>query len=104
MLINKNNNTNSHVKFVSYTGSYPALCIGVLTLEIDGEEYIFGSTESDFDSFWSSGGGITDNYETFTGEWRIDVDILPEQFRKYATEIDEVFNDNVDWGCCGGCI
>lgn len=108
MLINKNNNTNSHVKFVSYTGCYPSLCIGVLTLEIDGEKYTFGSSykepESDFDSFWSSGGGITHDYETFTGEWEVDVDRLPEQFRKYATEIDEVFNDNVEWGCCGGCI
>ena len=38
------------------------------------------------------------------GEWSIDVDDLPEQFRKYADEIDEVFNENVPQGCCGGCV
>lgn len=67
MLINHNNNEFTHVKFVSYTGRWPNLCSGVLTLEID-------------------------------------VNKIPEQFRKYATEINEVFNDNVPWGCCGGCI
>lgn len=45
------------------------------------------------------------NYEgAYQEEWRIDVDDIPEQFQKYAVEIDEVFNDNVPWGCCGGCI
>ena len=38
MLINRNNNETKHVNFVSYTGSYPNLCRGVLTLEIDGKE------------------------------------------------------------------
>lgn len=108
MLINKNNNTNSHVKFVNYTGRYPNLCSGILTLEIDGIEYTFGASwkepKADFGKFWCSGGGITRNYEAYSGEWQIDVNDLPEQFRKYATEIDDVFNSNVRWGCCGGCI
>lgn len=108
MLINKNENTNAHVKFINYTGRYPNLCSGILTLEIDGVEYTFGSSwkepKSDFEKFWYSGGGITKDYEAYDGEWQIDVDDLPEQFRKYATEIDDVFNSNVSWGCCGGCI
>ena len=107
MLIN--HSTNSHVKFVSYTGEYPNLCSGILTLEIDGIEYTFGSEynrpKPDFKRFWYSGGGITDDYNsTIEEEWEVDVDDLPEQFRKYAAEIDRVFNDNVEWGCCGGCI
>ena len=107
MLIN-NDNKNSHVKFVNYTGSYPNLCSGILTLEIDGIEYTFGNSwgkpKSNFDSFWCSGGGITRDWDTYHDEWRINVDDLPEQFREYAEEIDDVFNSNVRWGCCGGCI
>ena len=44
------------------------------------------------------------NDDIGTGEWEIDVDRLPEQFRKYAEEIGKVFNENVEYGCCGGCI
>lgn len=112
MLINKNCDMNSHVRFVNYTGKYPNLCNGVLTLEIDGIEYTFGSfykkSKPDFDSFWRSGGKVIADedwdFDIKCDEWEIDVGELPEQFRKYAQEIDEVFNDNVEFGCCGGCI
>ena len=114
MLINiQNNTTTEHVKFISYTGEYPNLCSGVLTLEIDGIEYKFGhnylifdswKTDGNFQRFWYSGGGITSDYHAYGGEWEIDVEELPEQFRQYAAEIDKVFNDNVPYGCCGGCI
>jgi hypothetical protein len=112
MLINKNNNENIHVKFVSYTGSYPNLCSGVLTLEIDGIEYTFGNSykkpKSDFNAFWTTGGCVSSdknwNFHVGHDEWKIDVNDIPEQFRKYATEIDDEFNNNVEYGCCGGCI
>ncbi len=112
MLINKNSKMNSHVKFVSYTGGYPNLCNGILTLEIDGATYTFGSSwkepKPDFNKFWCSGGSVTADehwdFDVKQGEWVINVNDLPEQFRKYAIEIDEVFNENVEWGCCGGCI
>lgn len=99
----------SHVKFISYTGKYPTLCMGVLTLEIDGKKHEFGynyeeNRESEFDSFWCSSGYVDRSYNTVTGEWVIDCEQLPEQFRQYAAEIDEVFNSNVPYGCCGGCI
>lgn len=119
MLINSTNNETNHVKFVSYTGKWPNLCSGVLTLEIDGIEYHFGHevgsyniTEHKFsdnngDSFWHSGGCVQAdenwNFEIHQGEWEIDADEIPEGLRKYAAEIDRVFNDNVPWGCCGGC-
>lgn len=107
MLVNQNNNE-THVKFISYTGEYPCLCFGNLTLEIDGIEYTFGNSNTDFASFWYSGGRVWFDDEwgehVECGEWSIDVDYLPEQFRKYAKEIDSVFNENVEWGCCGGCV
>ena len=111
MLIN-NNIESQHIKFVSYTGEYPNLCSGTLTLEIDGIEYTFGGgykePKTDFRRFWSSGGSVwfDDEWGEYVegGEWSIDVDDLPEQFRKYAKEIDSVFIENVEWGCCGGCV
>lgn len=129
MLKNKKSTNTSRVKFISYTGEYPNLCSGVLTLEIDGVQYKFGHeymnyhydengvgrfTDEDpnnpnFDRFWTSGGCVTGdgpdwNFEVKQGEWEIDVDDLPEQFWDVAPEIDEVFNENVNYGCCGGCI
>ncbi len=118
MLINKDKNIENVVKFIEYTGKYPNLCRGILTLEIKGEIYKFGhdytkfeswKTDGNFDSFWESGGscGFTNNYEDSycnQGEWIINADELPEQFKKYSTEIDEVFNENVPYGCCGGCL
>lgn len=91
-----------HVKFVSYTGKYPNLCSGNLTLLIDGETVKFDSIK---DRFWESGGFISDDYEdVYTEEWIICIDDLPEKYRKYAYEIDRVFNAHVPHGCCGGCI
>lgn len=126
MVINNNKNNDNRVRFISYTGDYPNLCYGVLTLEIDGKEYKFGHNYSNyhyvngkdiftdedpanpnFEQFWSSGGRITGGMEDLhaeTGEWEIDANYLPEQFKDLANEIDKVFNYNVPYGCCGGCI
>lgn len=129
MLVNKSENKNNRVKFVSYTGRYPNLCSGVLTLEIDGTQYKFGHncmnhhfdekkkkwvyTDEDehnpnFDSFWHSGGScyFVKDYQDIveTNEWHINVEELPEKIKELAEEIDIVFNDNVTWGCCGGCL
>lgn len=98
------------VKFVSYDGEYPCLCRGTLTLKIDGKNVTFGNSENcDYPRFWSSGGGVgfDDNWSNsfvLQGQWEIDVNDLPEHLRKYASEIDEAFNCNVEHGCCGGCI
>lgn len=107
MLINRTENNCEHIEFISYTGSFPNLCRGTLTLKIDGEEIKFGNkyldVEVDYPRFWYSGGGLDKNYCSYSGEWEIDVKELPEQYRKYAVEIDDVFNANVRHGCCGGC-
>lgn len=111
MVIN-NPKYENHVKFVSYTGKYPCLCVGILTLEIDGEICTFGGGHGEpkamYDSFWSSGGSITSdkdwNFKVEHDEWVINADDLCLKYRQYAEEIDEVFNANVPYGCCGGCI
>lgn len=116
MLINNETYMENNVKFVSYTGKYPNLCRGVLTLEIEGVEWKFGhdysvgwENDGNHDRFWYSGGEcyFTNNYSNShvsSGEWIIDAHKIPEEIRKYAAEINVVFNDNVEYGCCGGCL
>ncbi len=108
-------NLKSCVEFISYTGRYPNLCSGVLTLKIDNEVVKFGHesknydwkthkhNDSNYDKFWVSGGGIR-NQCPYQDEWVINVEDIPEKYRKYAVVIDYLFNENVPRGCCGGCI
>lgn len=52
---NKDDSRVDHVKFVSYTGKYPTLCSGNLTLLIDEETIEFDGIK---DRFWESGGCV----------------------------------------------
>ena len=102
------NYTCKHIKFVKYTGQYPNLCNGVLILNIDGKLVSFGKkrifgNDSEYDCFWETGGSCNLYDGCTTGEWQIDANKLPKQYKKYAHEIDKVFNQNVEFGCCGGC-
>lgn len=86
------------VEFVSYNGKWPHLCSGELVLRIEGKEV-------NFDCCLCSGGCVwfDDEWSEHVedGPWSVDV---PEEFAQYAEEITEVVNDNVPWGCCGGCV
>lgn len=103
----KSNNT-KHVEFVDYNGKFPCLCMGTLTLNIDGKFVRFGQQEK-YNTFWRSGGecsfnnDYTEHYIT-ENEWIVNIDDLPDEYKKYAEEIDNVFNANVPYGCCGGCL
>lgn len=89
-----------HVEFVSYDGRYPSLCMGTLVLKINGKKISFGDNKNDnYPSFWRSGGCA--GYSS--GEWMIAINEIPVKYQKYAEEIDVVFNNNVRYGCCGGC-
>lgn len=112
MVINEKSKQ-KHVEFISYTGRWPNLCNGKLTLDINGVIVIFGNKckykDVDYPKFWQSSGNAHFNIYTggsdiCTGEWIIDANLLPEQYQQYAREIDEVFNSNVENGCCGGCL
>jgi len=101
MVINRSEDKNV-VEFVSYTGKYPNLCRGILTLKIDGKLYTFGYGQK-YDRFWESGGGLDRNYNATIEEWLIDCDYLPKELVKYADQIDRAINENIPFGCCGGC-
>lgn len=89
------------VKFIEYTGRWPNLCRGTLTLQIDDEVVRFG--EGYNPRFWGSGGNCY-GFNITREPWIIVRDDIPEKYRKYYYEIVHVFNENVEWGCCGGCI
>ena len=87
------------VEFISYNGAYPNLCAGTLRLRIDGEDATFPKY------CMHSGGSITfddDWQECITqGAWSVDI---PEKFAAHKDEIERIVNENVTWGCCGGCV
>lgn len=87
------------VKFVSYDGAYPCLCMGKLVLSIDGEvvefpEYCMHCLGSVwFDEDWSE--------HVEEGDWSVEV---PKQYAHLTAEINACVNANVPHGCCGGCV
>ena len=109
-----------NVKFISYTGKWPNLCSGVLTVEIDGKQVGFGHevgsyssikhgyTDGNFERFWRSSGQCyitNDNEEVVTqSAWVLDMDELDKQFHDIADLLIDTFNENVPHGCCGGCL
>lgn len=105
------------VKFVSYDGEYPNLCSGTLVLEIDGKKVSFGmqslwenGKKADYPKFWCSGGsvGFDDDWSEIVspGPWELEAceKDYPPEIWKALPEAIEAMNDNVAWGCCGGCV
>lgn len=92
---------NKRLKFKSYDGSFPNLCSGKLIMELDGKDIEFpdhclvscGSVYFDDDS----------NEHVESGEWYIDD--FPNGFPKeLEEEADKIVNENIELGCCGGCV
>ena len=109
------------IEFVDYTGEFPNLCSGVLTVKIDGEETKFGyGWIEDHDDgtiqrqyyppFWMSGGSVwfdddwNDTVESGPWIYTGDLDDYPEFDKEDIEELMKIFNNNVSWGCCGGCV
>ena len=98
------------VKFINFEyHHYKYMCLGSLTLEIDGKKVRFGDDiNDDYDRFWMSGGdAYTDdkgNIYVNKGPWHTKDEYLPEKYRKYLEEIIVVMNENVKHGCCGACV
>ena len=103
------------IKVISYDGKYPNLCSGILTLNIDGKIVKFGNSyrfnEEDpeieyYTFFWYSDCFRNLNFDMNWEKepWSFNIDYFPEKYLPYFDEICEVFNENVPWGCCGGCL
>lgn len=94
---------NKHdIQFVSYDGETPNLCGGSLTLMIDGETVKFPKhllISTGCASFDDDG-----NDEITSGPWTINESEIPDQYKSLKEEIETIVNENVPWGCCGGCL
>lgn len=94
----KNISEFANIEYVGIIEKPWALCGSHIILKINGEEI-------EFDHILSSGGYVSwgdDGDHIEHGPWSIGD--LPEYLEQYEEEIAKVINDNVDWGCCGGCI
>lgn len=90
-----------HVEFVSYTGQYPCRCHGELTVKIDGKVVNLGDCLTSGGDVWFDDEFMEHVEE---GGWIIYEEDIPEEYWKFRPEIEDVVNENVPWGCCGGCI
>lgn len=115
----------SKIEFVEYTGRYPNRCSGRLFVKIDGKMISFGDyclgekgktkdkRVPNYPAFWTTGGGIYyendwDDDEIEEAPWELDVEYVigkyPDDIVRLLPELLRIFNENVPWGCCGGCI
>lgn len=84
-----------NVEFISYSGRWPALCSGILCMEVAGKVHTFGYGER----WWESGGSCWyANGETGhnTGPWRLNKNYLPavnKHFQHYII-MKEILNAN----------
>lgn len=103
------------IKFIKYTGEYPNLCYGILTLDIDGDIVEFGYDYNDlnykfrYPPFWVSGGccRFNEDYsEAYVSQepWELNDFNIPEKYKYLSHELIDIFNENVHYGCCGGCL
>lgn len=103
------------VEFVSYTGRFPNLCSGILTVKIDGQQLTFGGYkgDTDFPRIWCSGGSVRfdKDWEAHVtkGAWEClyspsDINRFPPIVSNNIEHIIKVMNKHVPHGCCGGCV
>ena len=110
------------IEFVSYDGAYPNLCSGTFIVKIDGKETSFGRrflrehekksgiALADYPRFWISGGGVSFDDEwneiVYHDEWQLNFEEkdYPKHIVELMPELIKAFNENVPYGCCGGCV
>ena len=91
----------SRLKFISYNGRYPNLCSGTLVISLDDIEYSMQYCMCSGGSVWFDDEG---DEHVDSGEWKINEDELPEPLKPFVKEIEQLVNEYVEHGCCGGCI
>lgn len=86
---------------IEYDGIYPNLCSGTLIVYVGEKRWKFPECCLD------SGGSVTFdekwNGNVEEGPW--DIDEWPDGFPEELKEtVLEMINDEIPFGCCGGCV
>ena len=90
------------IEFIKYTGKWPTLCSGELYFKVNGKEYkIKGLVPGGEVGFKGGYGG-----ESYIkkGPWRLHNHDFPKELKPYKRIITKMVNENVEQGCCGGCL
>ena len=87
----------ANIEFIGIREAPWALCGSNVILRINGQKI-------EFDHILSSGDYVSWGEEDVIEQGPWTVQCLPEYLEKYKKEIAEVINNNISWGCCGGCI
>lgn len=84
---------------ILYDGKYPTLCLGNLFAIVDGVKYTFPPY-----CLHSNGQAWTEDYgPPEEGDW--EVVKWPKELPEYLKEpIEVAINEQVPYGCCGGCL
>lgn len=90
-----------NLTFVSYDGEYPNLCSGTLILNLNGKDIIFPK------HCLTSRGRVW-----FDTDWSEHIDKCPWEITEYPVDFPDylklqaiaLVNENVEYGCCGGCV
>jgi hypothetical protein len=85
---------------IKYNGEWPTLCSGRLEVWLDNDYYDFGKR-----CLISGGYCNYHSEEIKEGEWKLDPEMIPEDFpSEYVDELIKTINAKIEFGCCGGCI
>lgn len=92
------------IQFVSYDGRWPNLCSGTLILSIDGKQHSFKYCLSSGGQCGFENGDYSKEYVT-EGPWSFsnyndDIKFTDNEI----VVIEHLINDNIPFGCCGGCL
>lgn len=89
------------IKFVSYDGDWPNLCRGTLVVEKDGKQYSMKKVQVSGGHVWFS-----EDWEEHveTGRWALNTNVVPPELQGDLRELEALVNDEIPWGCCGGCV
>lgn len=90
------------IEFIKYTGKWPTLCSGDLYFKVNDKKYKIGGLFPGGEVGFK--GGYSGESYIKKGPWRLPDYNFSEELKPYKRLITKMVNENVEYGCCGGCL